>query len=102
MRTLSLLIALSTFSACATTQASGPTLTEVQQAFAELYPGAEVVRARCHDFAPEEPTEAECAYAIRKSGKLIHEKTYFFVDATGWHLMESGQPHTMRTSSKDE
>jgi hypothetical protein len=61
-----------------------------------MYPDAHVVSARCHDFAPEEPTEAECTYTVRKAGKSLTEKAYFFVDATGWHLMESGQPHTMQ------
>jgi hypothetical protein len=94
MSKLRIVIGTLAASACAVAQAEVPTRAQLQHAFAEMCPGVKVLTLRCQDASPEEPTEAECHYSARKSGKVLKEKSMFFVDATGWHLMDqsdSGQ-----------
>jgi len=88
MTPLRLLVGLVAASACAAAQAGMPSRSQLQHAFAENCSGVKVLTLRCQDASPEEPTEAECRYSVRQNGKVLKDKSWFFVDATGWHMMD--------------
>jgi hypothetical protein len=81
-----ILIGLFAASACAAAQADIPTKAGLQHAFAEKCKGIKVQTLHCLD--SDDPTEAECRYSVRKAGKVLKGKSMFFVDATGWHMMD--------------
>jgi len=88
VRRLRFLVGLAAASACVAAQADTPTRAGLQHAFAEMCPGVKVLTLHCYDFSPEEPTEAECSYSVRKNKKVLKEKSGFFVDAIGWHMKD--------------
>ena len=88
MNRLRFAIGILAAAACATAHASAPARADVQRAFVEMCPGVQLLSARCHDFSPDEPTEAECRYSVQRNGKVFKGTTFLVVDATGWHISD--------------
>jgi hypothetical protein len=80
------IIGLLAASACAAAQGDVPSRAQLQGAFAQKCHGVKVLTLRC--LGADDPTEAECRYSARKGGKVLKGKSMFFVDATGWHMMD--------------
>jgi len=87
MRKARIVVGLLTAATCSIAQAEVPTKAALQRAFGEKCRGVNVLTLHCLGGA-EDPTEAECRYSVRKGGKVLKGKSMFFVDATGWHMMD--------------
>ena len=86
LRTIASLTAV----ASAAAGASVPKPPEVIAALQATCPGIKAIsKVRCADFAPDEPTEAECKYTVQVRGRLITDKTYFAIDRDGWLTIDT-------------
>jgi hypothetical protein len=81
---VSSLLLLSTASEAAT-----PTLAEAIRAVRNYCPALRepITRVSCQGMGEEEPTEAVCSYRVGGK-KPRKDKTYFAIDAHGWHLID--------------